>query len=187
MINSLYSPLLFTFIDMKYILGATFLLILFMNCNVSVDMSVSPDDEDIVATVDSTLNIWHQAAAQADLETYIGIMDSASVYIGTDASENWTRSEFEEFCTPYFAKKKTWDFTPLQRNIYLTENDETAWFDELLKTHMGTCRGSGVLVYKSGHWKLKHYVLSLTIPNDDIEAVKAAKKKNDEAFLASFE
>jgi hypothetical protein len=30
---------------------------------------------------------------------------------------------------------------------------------------MKICRGSGVLVKIDGKWKIKHYVLSMTIPN----------------------
>ena len=51
---------------------------------------------------------------------------------------------------------------------------------------MGTCRGSGVLEKTNDSWKIKHYVLSVTIPNDDIQKVIDAKKKNDAIFLKKF-
>jgi hypothetical protein len=44
---------------------------------------------------------------------------------------------------------------------------KTAWFDELLNTQMKICRGSGVLVKIGQEWKIKQYVLSMTIPNDN--------------------
>ena len=172
---------------MKMIFAIMASLILLGSCTVSVERNVPQDEKEIKATVDSLLNDWHKAAANADLEGYIGSMDSGAIYIGTDASENWTREEFKEFCAPHFAKKKTWDFTPLERNIYLGPHNKTAWFDELLKTHMGTCRGSGILIKELDQWKIKHYVLSLAIPNDDMEAVKTAKKDKDDAFLRTFE
>ncbi len=50
------------------------------------------------------------------------------------------------------------------------------WFDELLDTWMGTCRGSGVLEKNNKEWKIKQYVLSVTIPNDSIQ--KVIKLKN---------
>lgn len=172
---------------MQKIISTLVILFLFSNCNNAVETKSIGDKEKTKVNIETLLNDWHKAAANADLEGYIGAMDNGSIYIGTDASENWTRAEFKEFCAPYFAKKKTWDFTPLERNIYLNTKNNTAWFDELLKTHMGTCRGSGALELVNSEWKIKHYVLSLTIPNDDIEAVKAAKKEKDDAFLATFE
>lgn len=129
------------------------------------------------------LENWHLAATQANYNGYFNAMDSLSVFIGTDAGENWTKSQFQNFSKPYFDKGKAWDFKTLERNIYLNETANIAWFDELLNTWMGTCRGSGVLEKTDNTWKLKHYVLSLTIPNDDIKAVINAKKKNDSLFL----
>lgn len=161
--------------------------LLINSCNSSTQLNTQTTNRDNRQTIDSLMNNWHRAAANGNLTAYIGAMDTNSIYIGTDATENWKRDEFETFCKPYFDKKTTWDFKTLSRNIYLSVNQQTAWFDELLKTHMGTCRGSGTLELKENGWKIKHYVLSLTIPNDDMEAVKEAKKKNDDAFLATFE
>jgi hypothetical protein len=163
---------------------ATFFL--FISCNPANSKTDKPDIEKNTNDINKLLDNWHQSAAKADLDTYINIMDSGAIYIGTDPTENWTREEFATFCKPYFDKKTTWDFTPLQRNLYFGQARKTAWFDELLKTHMGTCRGSGALEKTNEQWKIKHYVLSMTIPNDDTEAVKKAKKKNDDAFLNSF-
>ena len=109
-------------------------------------------------------------------------MDEDAVFIGTDASENWTKKEFKKFAKPYFDKKETWNFTPIQRNITLSKDTKTAWFDELLNTHMKICRGSGVLIKKDSTWKIKQYVLSLTIPNDSIESVISIKSKSDSIF-----
>jgi len=51
---------------------------------------------------------------------------------------------------------------------------------------MGTCRGSGVLEKIENSWKIKHYVLSVSIPNEDINRVITIKKKNDSIFLKKF-
>ena len=48
---------------------------------------------------------------------------------------------------------------------------------------MGVCRGSGVIDFDNAEFKIEHYVLSLTIPNDDIQAVIDAKSKNDRIAL----
>ena len=72
--------------------------------------------------IQQQLNNWHQAAAAANFDDYFGLMTENSVFIGTDASENWNFSEFKEFSKPYFDKGQAWDFTPLERNIYIERN-----------------------------------------------------------------
>ena len=136
--------------------------------------------------VNVVLDDWHKAASEANYEDYFGKMDSVSVFIGTDATENWTKKEFSNFSKPYFDKGKAWSFKALERNIYVNEAKNFVWFDELLDTWMGTCRGSGVLEKKDNVWKIKHYVLSVAIPNDNVQVVIAAKKKSDSIFLRKF-
>lgn len=136
--------------------------------------------------INTLLNDWHLAASEANFNNYFDKMDSVSVFIGTDATENWTKTAFEKFSKPYFDQGKAWDFKTLERNIYINSTGNFAWFDELLNTWMGTCRGSGVLEKKDDTWKIKQYVLSVAIPNDDVQKVIAAKKENDAAFLKKF-
>ena len=136
--------------------------------------------------VNVVLDDWHKAASEANYEAYFGKMDSVSVFIGTDATENWSKKEFSNFSKPYFDKGKAWSFKALERNIYVNEAKNFVWFDELLDTWMGTCRGSGVLEKKDNIWKIKHYVLSVAIPNDNVQVVIAAKKKSDSIFLRKF-
>ncbi|WP_438988786.1 nuclear transport factor 2 family protein [Polaribacter sp.] len=138
------------------------------------------------ATIDSVLINWHKAASNANYTNYFGALDSSSVYIGTAAEEIWSKKQFSNFSKPYFDRGRAWDFKTLERNVYLNETGDFAWFDELLNTWMGTCRGSGVLEKKNNTWKIKHYVLSVAIPNDDIQAVITAKKKNDSIFLNRY-
>lgn len=137
--------------------------------------------------ISKVLNNWHKAASKADYNSYFEKMDSISVFIGTDATENWTKKQFEAYSKPHFDKGKAWSFSALERNIYVNNTGNFAWFDELLKTQMGTCRGSGVLENSNGFWKIKHYVLSVSIPNEDINAVILAKQKNDSIFLRKFQ
>lgn len=92
-----------------------------------------------------TLNQWHEAAAHADYNSYFGFMDDDAIFIGTDATERWTKSEFEVYAKPHFEKEKAWSFTSLERTIYLDNHGKIAWFDELLDTSFKICRGSGVL------------------------------------------
>lgn len=150
-----------------------FISLFLLNCKQQVPATKEAAIKKEVAAV---LNSWHQAATDADFENYFSKMDSISVFIGTDASENWTKKEFSNFSKPYFDKGKAWDFKTIERNIYINKNKDVVWFDELLTTWMGMCRGSGVLEKNNTQWKIKHYVLSVTIPNDSIQKVIKLKK-----------
>lgn len=145
-----------------------------------------PAESEVKKDVHSLLDDWHKAASEANYDNYFGKMDSISIFIGTDASENWTKPEFEAFSKPYFDNGKAWDFKVLERNVYMNSDRDVVWFDELLKTWMGTCRGSGVVIKSDSDWKIKHYVLSITIPNDDIQKVIAATKERDSIFQSNF-
>ena len=157
----------------------------FLGCTFNKESRVPPK-KTIEITINQFLDEWHAAASNADYEAYFGKMDSISVFIGTDATENWSKKQFQKFSKPYFDQGKAWDFKALQRNIYANKATNFVWFDELLDTWMGTCRGSGVLENKHGIWKIKHYVLSIEIPNPDVQSVISVKKKNDSIFLSSL-
>ena len=124
---------------------------------------------------------WHNAATNADAERFFGSMGDESVYIGTDASERWSKKAFIQFAKPYFDKGKAWDFKPYDRELNVTSDSQTVWFSELLSTWMGVCRGSGVLVKSKDGWKIQQYHLSVTVPNelirDFISLVEANEKK----------
>ena len=136
--------------------------------------------------INEMLETWHRAAAKASFNDYFSLMAEESVFIGTDPSENWNKNEFMEWSKPYFDRGKAWSFSTLERNIFLEEDKDLAWFDELLETQMGICRGSGVAVKEDGKWKIKHYVLSIAIPNDNVEEVTSLKADFDKKFMASL-
>jgi ketosteroid isomerase-like protein len=133
--------------------------------------------------INTVLNQWHQAAAEANAANYFGAMTDDAVFIGTDATENWSKTAFQAFAKPFFDKGKAWDFKPIERHVYLSKDGKTAWFDELLNTWMKVCRGSGVLVKVGTKWKIQHYVLSMTIPNDNTDAVIKIKAPIEEALI----
>ena len=125
--------------------------------------------DDNKVAINKVLDDWHLAATNADSTAYFDLMTGNSVFIGTDKTEVWSKNDFLEFAAPYFARGKAWDFKRIQRNIYSQDFENVAWFDELLDTWMGPCRGSGVMVKVEGKWLVQHYVLSVTVPNDDIK------------------
>lgn len=129
------------------------------------------------------MNDWHDAAARADHTAYFNKMADESIFIGTDPTENWEKTEFAEWSKPYFDRGKAWSFTTLERNIFLDESGKLGWFDELLETQMGICRGSGVVIKENGEWKVKHYVLSIEIPNENVDEITLLKKDFDEALI----
>ncbi|MEO9571391.1 MAG: nuclear transport factor 2 family protein [Polaribacter sp.] len=171
---------------MKNYLFILVFTVLFLSCKSKVKIDKVESIPTIKENVNLVLDDWHLAASEANYQGYFGKMDSISVFIGTDATENWTKTQFESFSKPYFDKGKAWSFTALERNVYVNDARNFVWFDELLDTWMGTCRGSGVLEKKNNSWLIKHYVLSVQIPNDDIQAVIQAKKKSDSIFLSRF-
>lgn len=115
------------------------------------------------------MDAWHHAAATADQNVFFGSMAADAIYLGTDASERWLRDELKSWSAKYFKGDKAWDFTPYDRQLYWSDNQRVVWFEELLDTWMGTCRGSGVLMRAGDSWVLKHYDLAVMVPNDVIE------------------
>jgi hypothetical protein len=168
---------------MKNSLLALSLALMLIGCSSKNNLQ---NKKEITSTIDSIVTNWHNAAANANFDAYFGTMDNHSIFIGTDASENWSKSQFEEFSKPYFDKGKAWSFKAIDRNIYVSKDQKMVWFDELLDTWMGTCRGSGVLERNRDTWKIKHYVLSVAVPNESIEKVMVVKKKQDSIFRKNF-
>lgn len=141
----------------------------------------SQNDDKVQIT--EALNNWHKAAGEADFDAYFGLMTEDAVFIGTDATENWQRDEFMSFSKPYFDKGKAWNFTAIERNIYVSDTSNIAWFDELLDTQMKICRGSGVVKKVDGRWKVAHYVLSIAVPNELVDQLVELKKEKDDLLM----
>lgn len=135
-------------------------------------------------TLNTVLDSWHQAASNADFDTYSDLMATDARFIGTASAENWSKKQFMEFSKPFFDKGKAWSFKPLERNIY--SNNNIVWFDEQLETWMGICRGSGVLIQENDNWKIKHYVLSLAIPNETITAIININDSINKKIVSKF-
>ncbi len=129
------------------------------------------------AEINQFIDQWHQDAANVDREAYFGKIDEDGIFIGTDASEIWTKQEFYDWAEPQFiGDGKAWDFKATDRNVYFGNKSKYVWFDELLSFSGGILRGSGVLVKRKNGWKIMHYVLSLPVPNDKFRVVLEAMK-----------
>ena len=157
------------------------LFILFTSC-----VSVHNAQEKVQQQINNTLDAWHKAAAEANFENYFSLLTDDAIFIGTDATEHWNKTAFQAYAKPYFDKGKAWSFTALERHIYFSQDKTLAWFDELLDTQMKICRGSGVLVLTDGKWKIKHYVLSMTIPNDNVDEVIKIKAPIEDTLIGGL-
>ena len=114
--------------------------------------------------IHATLDAFHRAAAEANTDAYFELLTPDAVFIGTDATERWSRSEFRAYAEPHFAGTSAWVYTPVARN--LTVAGEFAWFDERLShAKHGETRGSGVLQRIGSSWRIRQYVLSFSVPN----------------------
>ncbi len=152
--------------------------ILIISCSPQLN-TVTSEKQEITTVLDS----WHKAAANAQFDTYFNLMTADGVFIGTDPTENWQNEAFKTFSKPYFDKGKAWNFTAIDRTMYVSKDQKTAWFDELLDTQMKICRGSGVLIKQNGKWKIAHYVLSIDVPNDNTDEVVKLKTSFDDALM----
>ncbi|WP_281847442.1 nuclear transport factor 2 family protein [Olleya namhaensis] len=168
---------------MKYFTLTLLAALTIFSCN-KKEEKISPDL--VKKEITTNIEAWHKAAADADFEAYFSLMTEDGVFIGTDASENWQLKDFKSYSKPHFDKGKAWQFTTLERHVYLDETQNLAWFDELLDTQMEICRGSGVVEKVNGLWKVKHYVLSITIPNNKVSDVIVMKKEIDRVTKAKL-
>ena len=123
--------------------------------------------QDRTQQINAVLNDWHQAASVADESRYFSHFAPNGIFMGTDATERGTVTEFRAWAKPHFQRKSAWSFTPHDRHIDFSADGRTAWFDEALDTpNLGPCRGSGVLIRQGSTWKIAQYNLSIPIPND---------------------
>jgi hypothetical protein len=134
-----------------------------------------------ISKVLDDLNLY---ASTADFNNYFNLYAEESTFIGTDASEEWNKKEFMDWSKPFFDKGKAWSFTSLKRNITFSADGKYAWFDELLDTQMKLCRGSGVLEKIENQWKIKQYVLSMTVPNQVSEEVTKIKTPLEDPLIS---
>jgi hypothetical protein len=152
-------------------------LLLFILSLFIMGMANAPKDTEI-QRIDLLLNSWHKAAAVADEKTYFDSMAPGAIFLGTDATERWTKEEFEKWALPYFQRESAWIFEPFGRHVYLSNDGNTAWFEESLNSKSyWISRGSGVLEKIKGEWRIRQYNLALTVPNESIKAIKPIIEK----------
>lgn len=129
---------------------------------------------DLRLSLSNFLDAFHSYAATADFEKYFTCFSPIGRFLGTDATENWTRDEFMEFSRPHFNGECAWNYVPNseQRIITFVNIGESviAAFDESLLCVKLNCpaRGSGSAIFdtRTSTWQILYYHLSFPIPND---------------------
>ena len=127
------------------------------------------EEKSLADTLHTFIDNWHKAAATADEDIFFGSMAADGIYLGTDASERWLRDTFQVWAKFAFERESAWSFKPYQRELYFSDNNKYVWWEEMLETWMGPCRGSGVARFYEGRWQIQHYNLAVTIANEKIE------------------
>ncbi len=125
------------------------------------------NDVNAEVQISETLVALHHAAATADERTYFALYAPEAVFLGTDATERWSLSEFKAFAMPYFQTESAWVYEPLERHIDVSSDGSFAWFDErLMNARLGETRGSGALRKQGDRWLIVQYNLTIPIPNE---------------------
>jgi hypothetical protein len=127
--------------------------------------------------IELIMNKWHNDVSTFNLNEYFEVMHDSFIFLGTDPKERWAKDQFYTFCKPYFDKKTTWDFKSNWRNIYFSEDGNTAWLEESLDTWMDECRGSAVIIKEKGNWKIAHYNLTVLIENEKMNSFIKLRKE----------
>jgi len=139
-----------------------------------------PTDPDAQTSIAAVLDDWHAAAAEADEARYFGHFTEDGVFLGTDATERWDVPAFRAYAHPHFENGRAWTFRSARREVVV--EGHLAWFDEDLETeNLGPARGSGVLRYDGERWRIAHYNLTITIPNERFARVREALESEEPA------
>jgi len=133
----------------------------------SADFNPASDSAAIVQMLDR----WHALAAAGD-SAYFDHFTLNGVFIGTDVTERWGLAEFRTWSRPFFQRGEAWSFVPRERRVVFSDRGDIAWFDEVLDTWMGPCRSTGVVLKQNDAWRIAHYQLSVTVPNDSIHGFR---------------
>lgn len=122
--------------------------------------------------IDMVMDTWHVAAANGSFGAYFDRMSDNAVFLGTDASERWTKPEFMEYAREPFSDGHGWIYHPRDRFVAFSDDGKTAWIDEVLDHEKyGVLRGTGVLVFDGEYWKIAQYSLTFLVPNEKAELV----------------
>ena len=114
--------------------------------------------------INELLDGLHYDAHKGNFDSYFDRYSSDAVFLGTDKTERWTIEEFKNYAKTAFADGHGWTYKVIERNW--EGEGQTRWFDEILfNEKLGHCRGTGVVEWTNGEWKIAHYALTMLVPN----------------------
>lgn len=140
----------------------------------------APADATLAHAVNAFVDGWHDDAAHARM-AYFDKIAPDGVFIGTDRGESWRRDAFLAWGRKFFeGRSKAWAYHATRRNVYVSDDGGTVWFDELLDNDKAArFMASGVLRKTAAGFLVEHYQLSIAVPNavadQVIEAAKSAE------------
>lgn len=148
-------------------------------------------DDAATMAINSLLDDFHQAAADADRERYLSHFTASGVFMGTDDWERWPLEDFKRYVSERFSGGTGWTYVPEKRFVTLGPGGASAWFDEIVVSpRWGRFRGTGVLIKENAAWKLAHYSLTALVPNEkfaDVAEVTTAGFEDRSARQAKKE
>lgn len=174
--SAIYFPILFAVLSLTY-----------AACSSPENKPAAIDTAAEKKQISAMLDSFNLAAANADYKAYFDFYTEDAIFTGTDATERWNKKQFMVWAKPFFDRGKAWSFTSIERNIYFDKTGSLAWFDELLNTQMKICRGSGVVVKEGNAWKVNQYILSTTVPNDQLDSVISMKSHVEDSIIHVLE
>ncbi|WP_439107438.1 nuclear transport factor 2 family protein [Congregibacter sp.] len=127
----------------------------------------SAADDSAQNAINTLLDDFHQAAADADRDRYLGYFTADGVFMGTDDWERWPLPAFSDYVTERFSEGTGWTYVSEERFITMGPGGASAWFDEIMVSkRWGRFRGTGVLLKVNSGWKIAHYSLTALVPNE---------------------
>lgn len=131
------------------------------------ESKAEPSRSTLLAEANRVVDDWHDAAARGDRDRYLDHFAPTAVFLGTDASERWDLASFTVYVDRYFKPGSGWAYTPSKRHVVLGPGKDIAWFDEELDSSgYGALRGTGALERDGDTWRIVHYSMTFTIPNE---------------------
>ena len=139
-------------------------------------------DDPQLARIGDVIDDFHDAAANGDKGRYLGHMTEDGVFMGTDEWERWPKHpDFVDYVNMRFKDGAGWTYRSVERKIKLSEDADTAWFDEVIFSESnGRFRGTGVVVLQNGDWKIAHYAMSFLVFNENWNDVIELTRKTRE-------
>lgn len=131
-----------------------------------------------IERINKKMDDFHDAADKGDATRYLKHFAKDGVFMGTDDWERWPYNEFSKYVNKHFKDGKGWSYKPLKRFTNVNSQNGFAWVDEIVESKKwGRFRGTAVLAKAQQGWKLKHYSLTVLVPNESWEAVSDITKK----------